>query len=85
MRRFTVTPTVGAAFAPVVTFTLSTAIPSVTLYDCWDPSSAVQRIITGAAVDSFDLAVNGDYHEFTFTGPAADLSIHRALFPGARD
>lgn len=70
---FTSTPVVGAAFAPVATYTLSTALPSVTLYDYWDPSSAVQRVVTGAAVDSFEIAVNGDFHEFTFGGPAADI------------
>ena len=80
---FTVIPVAGSVFSPAVTFKLSTAIPSVTLYDCWDPSSAVQRIITGAAVDSFDLAVNGDYHEFTFTGPAADLLDSTSFVPGS--
>lgn len=70
---FTITPSAGQAFAPAVTYTLSTALPSVTIYDYWDPSTAVQRVVAGAAVDSFELVVNGDFHEFTFAGPAADV------------
>jgi len=70
---FTTAPVSGAAFAPAATYPLSTTLPSITLYDYWDPSTAVQRIITGAAVDSFELSVNGDFHEFAFGGPAADI------------
>jgi hypothetical protein len=78
---FTSTPLPGAAFAPAATYMLSTALPSVTLYDYWDPSSAVQRLVAGAAVDSFDMAVNGDFHEFTFGGPAADI-VDSSTFSG---
>jgi len=30
-------------------------------------------MVTGAGVDVLDITVNGDYHEFAFSGPAADL------------
>jgi hypothetical protein len=63
----------NAALAPAITYRLATVLPSLTLYDYWDPSSAVSRMITGAAVEAFQLLVNGDYHELSFTGPAADL------------
>jgi hypothetical protein len=63
----------GATLAPSVSYGLGTNLPSVTLYDCWDPATAVQRIITGATVDSFAVSVNGDVHEFAFRGPAADI------------
>ncbi len=33
----------------------------------------MSRIVTGAAVDSFAVSINGDFHEFVFSGPAADL------------
>ena len=65
--------TPNASFAQTVTYALATTLPSVTLYDYWDPPSAVSRVITGAVVDTLNLAVNGDYHEFVFTGPACDL------------
>lgn len=70
---FTNTPVVNAVLPATVTYNLSTALPSVTLYDYWDPITAVSRIVTGSAVDRLELSVNGDYHEFIFTGPAADL------------
>ncbi|MFL6352379.1 MAG: hypothetical protein ACJ74Z_11095 [Bryobacteraceae bacterium] len=70
---FSVTPGANAGLRPAITYRLATALPSLTLYDYWDPITAVSRIVTGAAVDSLELSVNGDYHEFIFSGPAADL------------
>src|SRR5690242_19904921 len=52
----------GVTLAPSVTYKLGTNLPSLTLHDYWDPVSTVQRIIAGAAIDSFALAVNGDVH-----------------------
>ena len=65
--------TAGSSLSPVISYPLSNQLPSVTLFDYWDPQHAVNRIITGAAVNTMDFAVNGDYHEFVFRGPAADL------------
>ena len=70
---FSTTPAANAILPPVITYTLATGLPSVTLYDYWDPATAVSRMLIGAAVDTFGISVNGDYHEFVFTGPAADL------------
>jgi hypothetical protein len=70
---FSKLPSTGAGLAPAVTYSLSAALPSLTLYDYWDPITAVSRIVTGAAVDSLEVLVNGDYHEFIFNGPAADI------------
>jgi hypothetical protein len=70
---FSTTPAANAVFRPAITYRLSTALPSVTLYDYWDPVGAVSRIVTGGAVDSLELSLNGDYHEFVFNGPAADI------------
>ncbi|HEX4809179.1 MAG TPA: hypothetical protein VH325_09630 [Bryobacteraceae bacterium] len=63
----------NSPLAPAITYALSTQLPSLTLMDYWDPSTAVNRLVTGAAADTFQFAVNGDFHEFTFRGPAADL------------
>jgi hypothetical protein len=52
---------------------VATSLPSVTIYDYWDPITAVSRIITGAAVEEMNVTLNGDFHEFAFAGPAADL------------
>lgn len=67
---------------PVVGYCLSQALPSLTIYDYWDPSSAVSRIVTGATVDKLRIAVNGDYHEFLFSGRGADLIDSRTCRPG---
>ncbi|MBV9301370.1 MAG: hypothetical protein JOY62_18680 [Acidobacteriaceae bacterium] len=79
---FSSTPNQNAMLAPAITYGLSTALPSVTLYDYWDPLSAVSRIVTGAAANSLDIAVNGDYHQFMFDGPAADLIDSSSFNPG---
>jgi hypothetical protein len=75
-------PAANMPLAPAITYTLSTALPSVTLYDYWDPPTAVSRIVTGAAVDTLAVSVNGDYHEFVFSGPAADLLDSSSFVPG---
>jgi hypothetical protein len=72
----------GATFGPAITYRLGTKVPSLTLYDYWDPVTAVQRVITGAGVDSFALSVNGDVHEFAFRGPAADIVDSSNFIPG---
>ena len=77
--------TVGpsAALSPTISYRLSTSLPSVTLYDYWDPVTAVSRLVTGAAVDAFELQVNGDYHELIFSGPAADLLDSSSFVSGS--
>lgn len=70
---FSTTPEVNAPLASTATYGLATVLPSVTLYDYWDPVTAVSRIITGAAMDVFGISVNGDFHEMQFSGPACDL------------
>jgi hypothetical protein len=73
----------GTVLAPTVTYRLSTALPSLSLYDYWDPGSAVSRLVTGAGVDVFGITVNGDYHELLFSGPAADLLDSFSFTTGA--
>ncbi len=79
---FSTIPAANAALASVISYTLSSTLPSLTLYDYWDPKAAVSRVVTGAAVDHLELAVNGDYHEFIFNGPAADLIDSSSFSPG---
>jgi hypothetical protein len=63
----------NSLLSPTISYKLATALPSLSIYDFWYPGSAVSRLITGAAVDAMQIVVNGDFHEFTFRGPAADL------------
>lgn len=70
---FTVTPMAGAAIGATMTYNLAEDLPSLSIFDYWDPSGAVDRILTGSAVDKMTVKVNGDFQEFDFAGPAQDL------------
>jgi hypothetical protein len=63
----------GTVLGPTITYRLATDVGSVSIFDFWDPSTAVQRVLNGVAVDSMKIKVNGDFHEFMFAGPAKDL------------
>jgi len=70
---FSAAPAVGAAMAPTVTYMLGMELPSVSLFDYWSPSAALQRVLSGSVVDQLAIDVNGDFHEFTFKGSARDI------------
>ncbi len=70
---FSTVPVTGLAMSPTATYNLSSQLPSFSLFDYWDPSTAVQRVLTGAAVDRMSLKLNGDFHEFEFKGQAQDV------------
>lgn len=73
----------GIELSRTVTYRLATDLPSLSIYDYWDPVTAVSRVVVGAAVDVMQLSVNGDQHEFTFAGPAADLIDSTTFIPGS--
>ena len=75
-------PQAGDNLCPTYTYRLGPNQPSVTLYDFWDPVSALSRVITGAVVNRLRISVNGDYHEFAFSGPAADLLDSASFMDG---
>jgi hypothetical protein len=79
---FTFPPAAGAALGTAVTYLPATDLPSVSVFDYWDPATAVQRILCGAAVDEMEIVVNGDYHEFHFSGQAQDV-VDSSSFSGA--
>jgi hypothetical protein len=66
-------PAVGAAIGAAVTYVPGTVLPSVSLYDYWSPQTAVQRMLCGVGIDQLEILVNGDYHEFRFSGVAQDV------------
>ena len=70
---FTVQPSAGSPMGPTITYRLANDLPSASIFDYWDPADAVQRVLTGAAVNKLAVKVNGDFHEFAFSGPARDL------------
>jgi hypothetical protein len=66
-------PAAGASVGQTATYFPSTQLPSVSVFDYWAPSSAVHRILCGAGMDKMTLNVNGDFHEFAFSGVAQEL------------
>ncbi|HXM41611.1 MAG TPA: hypothetical protein VN924_10185 [Bryobacteraceae bacterium] len=70
---FSAAPAVGTEIAPSISYFPATQLPSVSIFDYWDPSTALQRILCGAAVDKMTVKVNGDFHTFEFEGMGQDL------------
>ena len=70
---FTTQPAAGATLGAAVTYGPATELPSVSVFDFWSPATAVQRLLCGAAVDQLEIAINGDYHEFHFSGVGQDV------------
>jgi hypothetical protein len=70
---FSLTPTNGTPMNPTITYGPATQLPSVSIYDYWSPTTAVQRVLSGAGVDRMKIKVNADYHQFEFSGDARDL------------
>ncbi|MGH9659563.1 MAG: hypothetical protein ACRD96_13530 [Bryobacteraceae bacterium] len=68
-----VTPATGAPIKATVTYVPRTDLASASIYDYWNPATAVQRILNGSAIDQLQLTVNGDFHEFVFSGAAQDI------------
>ncbi len=73
----------GDLLGPSITYKLAGNLPSLTLYDYWDAQNSFNRVIPGAAVNSLHIAINGDYHDFTFSGAASDIVDSRSFSPGA--
>jgi hypothetical protein len=70
---FTVTPAVNSQTGPTAMYQPAESLSSVTLFDYWSPSTAVQRVLAGMAIDALSIKLNGDFHEFDFSGQAQDL------------
>jgi hypothetical protein len=70
---FSAPPVAGIPLTETATYALAEQLPSVSLFDYWDPSTAVQRVLSGAAVDQMTVKMNGDFHEFEFKGMAQDV------------
>jgi len=77
------TPGMGEQAGGTVVYAPAVKLPGVSLYDYWSPETAAQRLLRGAAVDSMEMKVNGDFHELTFRGRAADLLDNKSMESGA--
>lgn len=63
----------GTGAGGAVTYAPAVELPTVSLYDYWSPASAIERILRGSAVDVLGFQVNGDFHQLSFSGFAADM------------
>jgi hypothetical protein len=63
----------GQQLGAAITYRPGKELPSVSVFDYWGPQEAVHRVVSGAAVDKLKMKINGDFHEFQFSGPAADV------------
>ncbi len=70
---FSVIPAAGSAIGATVGYSPATDMSSVSVFDYWSPGTAVQRVLSGAAVDEMRVTIDGDFHEFEFSGLASDL------------
>src|SRR5215831_16575494 len=79
---FTIAPVAGLPITSTANYSLATELPSVSLFDFWDPATAVQRVLSGGAVDRMTVSVNGDFHQLQFQGMAQDLVDSMSFVPG---
>ncbi|MCX6633381.1 MAG: hypothetical protein NTW28_37780 [Candidatus Solibacter sp.] len=80
---FLVLPAAGAVVTATVTYVPATELKSVSIFDYWSPATAVQRLLCGVGVDQMEILVNGDYHEFRFSGIAKDVLDSTSFEAGA--
>ena len=78
---FSTVPAVGAPIGPTFTYLPTTELPSVSIFDYWTPSTSVQRLLCGCAINQLDLQVNGDYQQFAFKGIAQDILDSSSFVP----
>lgn len=70
---FNLVPSEGSPLGATVSYFPATKLRSVSVFDYWSPEEAVQRVVRGAGIDRMRIRINGDFHEFWFSGAAADV------------
>jgi hypothetical protein len=70
---FSAAPASGNALTAAVTYFPADELPSLSIFDYWDPANAVDRIVVGASLDRMQVRINADYHELEFSGAAQDV------------
>ncbi len=70
---FSTAPGAGAALTGAVTYAPAADLPTLSIFDYWDPATAVDRILVGAACGVAQVKINADFHEFEFSGEAQDV------------
>lgn len=70
---FSAAPGAGATLTGAVTYKPAADLPTLSIFDYWDPAGAVQRILVGASCGVCRVKINSDFHEFEFGGEAQDV------------
>ena len=70
---FTSAPASGEPLTAAVSYFPQDELPSVSVFDYWDPTEALDRILIGGACDRMRVQVNADYHALEFLGEAQDV------------
>ncbi len=70
---FSVAPSSGNPLDGTVSYFPAGELPSVSVFDYWDPAGAVDRILVGGSCGRFQVKINADYHELEFAGEAQDV------------
>ena len=70
---FSTAPASGNSLTAAVSYFPADDLPSVSVFDYWDPGAAVDRILVGGVCDRMQIKVNSDFHELEFSGEAQDV------------
>lgn len=70
---FSAAPAAGSAITGSVSYPLAAMLPSVSIFDYWEPASVQQRLLCGGAVNSLEVQVQGDFHTVKCSGEGQDL------------
>lgn len=79
---FSTAPGAGAPFTGAVSYKPAGEMPTLSIFDYWDPAGAVNRILVGAACGVLRVKINSDFHEFEFSGEAQDVLDSVSFTPG---
>jgi hypothetical protein len=63
----------GSDLGETVTYLPAKSLPSITLFDYWNPAEAIQRLLAGVGVNRMRFLINGDFHQIHFDGVGAEL------------
>jgi hypothetical protein len=79
---FSVAPSEGSPVGRTVTYLPANRLKSASIFDYWKPAEAVQRVVCGAGIDKMQMRINGDLHEFRFSGSAMDVIDSSSFMEG---
>lgn len=76
---FTTLPVAGSAMGPTINYGLADSLPSASIFDYWDPSTAVQRIVGGGGDRQDADRSERRFSAVQFLGAGAGLGGQREL------